>query len=167
MLAQTCTDHTLKVRPLKSPIEGSEKGGAGLNTSPCGGHTVKNGSAHGVGIYTARLGCAKLSKGFCDSDKNLGECVLHRPLSQCNFVLGCSGVFEWRISLPSWKDLESTNSFPARSALRMFLCCVCDSSKEVKESLPDPVSLVCKDLHNLFLAHLVLWCSGAFAARLS
>ena len=58
--------------------------GAGLNSSPLEGHTVKNGSVHGVGIYTARLGCAKLSKGFCDSDKNLGECVLHRPLSQCN-----------------------------------------------------------------------------------
>lgn len=56
-----------------------------------GGHTVKNGSVHGVGIYTARLGCAKLSKGFCDSDK-------------------------------------------------MFLCCVCDSSKEVTESIPEPAS---------------------------
>lgn len=37
------------------------------------GHTVKNGSAHGVGIYTARLGSAQLSKGFCDSDQMLGE----------------------------------------------------------------------------------------------
>jgi hypothetical protein len=29
---------------------------------------VENGSAHGVGIYTAKLGCAELSKSFCDSN---------------------------------------------------------------------------------------------------
>jgi hypothetical protein len=31
------------------------------------GHQVANGSVHGVGIYTARLGAARLSRGFCDS----------------------------------------------------------------------------------------------------
>merc|ERR1712224_208175 len=30
---------------------------------------VAHGSAHGVGIYTAKLGSSMLSKGFCDSDK--------------------------------------------------------------------------------------------------
>lgn len=30
---------------------------------------VAHGSAHGIGIYTAKLGCSSLSKGFCDSDK--------------------------------------------------------------------------------------------------
>ncbi|CAK9081888.1 Uncharacterized protein SCF082_LOCUS38942, partial [Durusdinium trenchii] len=41
----------------------------GLLMPGIGGHTVKNGSAHGVGIYTARLGSAGLSRGFCDSDQ--------------------------------------------------------------------------------------------------
>lgn len=38
-----------------------------------GSHGVKvvHGSAHGVGIYTAQLGAASLSKGFCDSDRIL------------------------------------------------------------------------------------------------
>lgn len=30
---------------------------------------VAHGSAHGVGIYTAKLGCSMLSRAFCDSDK--------------------------------------------------------------------------------------------------
>lgn len=34
-----------------------------------GGVRVAHGSAHGVGIYTAKLGCANLSRSFCDSDK--------------------------------------------------------------------------------------------------
>ena len=33
------------------------------------GHKVANGSAHGVGIYTAKLGSPGLSKNFCDSCK--------------------------------------------------------------------------------------------------
>mmetsp|Transcript_51202 Transcript_51202/g.119445 ORF Transcript_51202/g.119445 Transcript_51202/m.119445 type:complete len:412 (-) Transcript_51202:234-1469(-) len=33
------------------------------------GHQVANGSAHGVGIYSAKLGAASLSRGFCDSPK--------------------------------------------------------------------------------------------------
>eukprot|EP00746_Dinoflagellata_sp_MGD_P001698 gnl/MRDRNA2_/MRDRNA2_103225_c0_seq1.p1 gnl/MRDRNA2_/MRDRNA2_103225_c0~~gnl/MRDRNA2_/MRDRNA2_103225_c0_seq1.p1 ORF type:complete len:626 (+),score=126.20 gnl/MRDRNA2_/MRDRNA2_103225_c0_seq1:79-1956(+) len=34
-----------------------------------GGVCVANGSAHGMGIYTAKLGASYLSKSFCDSDK--------------------------------------------------------------------------------------------------
>lgn len=34
----------------------------GLLLPGVGGHTVKNGSTHGLGVYTARLGSAGLSK---------------------------------------------------------------------------------------------------------
>lgn len=34
-----------------------------------GGVKIRNGNAHGLGIYTARLGAAWLSKGFCNSSK--------------------------------------------------------------------------------------------------
>lgn len=36
-----------------------------------GGIKVAHGSAHGIGIYTAKMGAASLSKGFCDSDQIL------------------------------------------------------------------------------------------------
>lgn len=36
-----------------------------------GGVKVANGSAHGIGIYTATMGAASLSKGFCDSNQIL------------------------------------------------------------------------------------------------
>jgi hypothetical protein len=39
----------------------------GLFVPGNGGVQVAHGSAHGVGIYTARLGAAGLSRGFCDS----------------------------------------------------------------------------------------------------
>lgn len=40
----------------------------GLLVPGTGGVQVANGSAHGKGIYTAKLGSARLSKSFCDSD---------------------------------------------------------------------------------------------------
>lgn len=43
----------------------------GLRVPGRGGVTVKHGSAHGVGIYTATLGSAWLSRSFCDSDQLL------------------------------------------------------------------------------------------------
>jgi hypothetical protein len=42
---------------------------AGLLKPGTNGVKVANGSVHGVGIYTARLGAAGLSRGFCDSDQ--------------------------------------------------------------------------------------------------
>ncbi|CAE7201187.1 unnamed protein product [Symbiodinium sp. CCMP2592] len=48
------------------------------------GHKVANGSAHGVGIYTARLGKATLSQGFCDSNKMFvcAVCDTSQPLAE-------------------------------------------------------------------------------------
>jgi len=40
----------------------------GLLVPGTGGVKVANGSAHGKGIYTAKIGSASLSKSFCDSD---------------------------------------------------------------------------------------------------
>ena len=48
------------------------------------GHKVANGSAHGVGIYTAQLGKATLSKGFCDSNKMFvcAVCDTSQPITE-------------------------------------------------------------------------------------
>ncbi|CAE7815644.1 hypothetical protein AK812_SmicGene9313 [Symbiodinium microadriaticum] len=48
------------------------------------GHKVANGSAHGVGIYTAQLGKATLSKTFCDSNKMFvcAVCDTSQPLAE-------------------------------------------------------------------------------------
>eukprot|EP00931_Biecheleriopsis_adriatica_P089035 TRINITY_DN63230_c0_g1_i1.p1 TRINITY_DN63230_c0_g1~~TRINITY_DN63230_c0_g1_i1.p1 ORF type:complete len:645 (+),score=108.07 TRINITY_DN63230_c0_g1_i1:49-1983(+) len=43
----------------------------GLLVPGHGGVSVAHGSAHGVGIYTAKLGASSLSRSFCDSDSFL------------------------------------------------------------------------------------------------
>ncbi|CAE6934525.1 unnamed protein product [Symbiodinium natans] len=59
----TFTYHGTKSRNIASISR------VGLLMPGTNGHKVANGSAHGVGIYTAQLGSATLSKGFCDSNK--------------------------------------------------------------------------------------------------
>ncbi|CAK9051114.1 unnamed protein product [Durusdinium trenchii] len=56
----------------------------GLLLPGVGGHTVKNGSTHGLGVYTARLGSAGLSKAFCDSDQMFlcGVCDPSLPVEE-------------------------------------------------------------------------------------
>eukprot|EP00930_Biecheleria_cincta_P036586 TRINITY_DN25076_c0_g1_i1.p1 TRINITY_DN25076_c0_g1~~TRINITY_DN25076_c0_g1_i1.p1 ORF type:complete len:629 (+),score=78.36 TRINITY_DN25076_c0_g1_i1:128-1888(+) len=52
---------------------------------------VAHGSAHGVGIYVAKLGCSFLSKGFCDSDKlficGVVDSVPEEPRSEPDIVV--------------------------------------------------------------------------------
>jgi len=48
----------------------------GLLVPGTGGVTVANGSAHGVGIYTAKLGASQLSKGFSRDSKDIFVCAV-------------------------------------------------------------------------------------------
>jgi len=58
----------------------------GLLVPGHGGVKVANGSAHGVGIYTAQIGSSSLSRGFCDSDKLFvcGVCDTSLPFDPDN-----------------------------------------------------------------------------------
>lgn len=58
----TVTYHGTKARNIDSIKQ------RGLLVPGHGGVKVVNGSAHGVGVYTAQIGSASLSRGFCDSD---------------------------------------------------------------------------------------------------
>jgi len=55
----------------------------GLLVPGTGGVTVANGSAHGVGIYTAKLGASQLSKGFSRDSKDIFVCAVADDRSQC------------------------------------------------------------------------------------
>lgn len=70
---------------------------------------MANGSAHGVGIYTARLGAegaASLSKGFCNSDKMFlcGVCDTSSPITAESAA--------WK---PSAYHVMSPSEFPKRA----------------------------------------------------
>lgn len=60
----------------------------GLMVPGHGGVRVVNGSAHGVGIYTARLGKPSLSKGFCDSDQMFlcAICDVSAPVAESKTI---------------------------------------------------------------------------------
>lgn len=58
---------------------------------------VKNGSVHGVGVYTAKLGCAQLSRGFCDS-QYLFVCAI------CDTSVPIFDPHRFHeVALPQWK----------------------------------------------------------------
>lgn len=57
----TVTYHGTQARNIKSISR------RGLLVPGTGGIRIANGTAHGLGVYTARLGSASLSRGFCDS----------------------------------------------------------------------------------------------------
>ncbi|CAJ1440577.1 unnamed protein product [Effrenium voratum] len=74
------------------------------------GHKVANGSAHGVGIYTAHLGSSQLSRGFCDSDKMFlcAVCDTSQPMvPEAEEEL-------WRSWKPSGTEVQTV--FPKRPA---------------------------------------------------
>lgn len=54
----------------------------GLRVPGTGGVTVANGSAHGVCIYTAKLGASSLSKGFSRDSKDIFVCAVADDKSQ-------------------------------------------------------------------------------------
>ena len=91
------------------------------------GHKVANGSAHGVGIYTAQLGKATLSKTFCDSNKMFvcAVCDTSQPVEEPEVPPPCL-QFGCRCCFPSSgaiRDLRVRNQHvpclePRRHELR-------------------------------------------------
>jgi len=51
----------------------------GLLVPGHGGVSVANGSAHGVGVYTAKLGSSRLSKNFCQGGDKMFVCAVADP----------------------------------------------------------------------------------------
>jgi len=87
------------------------------------GIKVQNGSAHGVGVYTARVGKASLSKGFSDSGA-LFVCAICDTSCEPDSVTAATFV-------PSSTHVMSSAQFPKRGAFTVGRQNVKQASDEV------------------------------------
>lgn len=91
------------------------------------GITVANGKAHGLGIYTARLGAFSLSQGFCDSE-SMFVCAVNdtsQPKEQPDEKQAAPQVPPWKPSMtyvqtrfPKHTAQQTTNRSAARFEVR-------------------------------------------------